>query len=155
MFDELTIQDARPILWLKRLFVFVIVLLLVIGAVSSHRAYFQVRSLELNAPHSLSAGSVVMMSVVGSGRTMMDADVDLVQGTHSERLLHLHFTGNEFAFFNPRTQHGSGSVVLTSETLSKFQPGPARLRAVATGREQWTRLPPPTVREMEVEIQNQ
>ena len=103
MFDELTIQDARPILWLKRLFVFVIVLLLVIGAVSSHRAYFQVRSLELNAPQSLSAGSVVMMSVVGSGRTMMDADVDLVQGTHSERLLHLHLTGNELAFFNPRT----------------------------------------------------
>ena len=155
MFDELTIQDARPILWLKRLFVFVIVLLLVIGAVSSHRAYFQVRSLELNAPHALSAGSVVKTSVVGSGRTMMDVDVDLIQGTHSERLLHLHLTGNELAFFNPRTQHGSESVVLTLETLSKFQPGPARLRAVATGREQWTRLPPPTVREMEVEIQNQ
>ena len=155
MFDELTIHEARPILWLKRLFVFVIVLLLVIGAVSSHRAYFQVRSLELNAPQSLSAGSVVKMSVVGSGRTMLDVDVDLIQGTHSERLLHVHLTGNELAFFNPRTQHGSDSVVLTSETLSKFEPGPARLHAVATGREQWTRLPPPTVREMEVEIQNQ
>jgi len=59
MFDELTVHDARPILWLKRVFVFVIVALLVIGAVSSHRAYFQVRSLELNAPHTLSAGSMV------------------------------------------------------------------------------------------------
>jgi hypothetical protein len=27
MFDELTIQDARPVRWLKRLFVFVIVAL--------------------------------------------------------------------------------------------------------------------------------
>lgn len=152
MFDELTIHDARPILWLKRLFVVVIVLLLVIGAVASHRAYFQVRSLELNAPHSLTAGSIVNAAVVGSGRTQVDVEVDLIQGTHSERLMHLHLTGNELAFFDPRTQHGSDSVALTAETLSKFQSGPARLRAVATGCEQWTRLPPPTVRELEVEI---
>lgn len=152
MFDELTIHDARPILWLKRLFVFVIGLLLVIGAVSSHRAYFQVRSLELTAPHTLSAGSVVNTSVVGSGRTQVDVEVDLIQGTHSERVLRLHLTGNNLAFFDPRTQHGSGSVALTSEMLSSFQPGPARLRAVATGREQWTRLPPPTVRELDVQI---
>jgi len=152
MFDELTIHDPWPILWLKRLFVFVIVLLLVIGAVSSHRAYFQVRSLELTAPHSLTAGSVVNAAVVGSGRTQVDVEVDLIQGTHSERLMHLHLTGNKLAFFDPRTQHGSDSVALTAETLSNFQPGPARLRAVATGCEQWTRLPPPTVRELEVEI---
>ncbi|HEU4835513.1 MAG TPA: hypothetical protein VFS90_13885 [Pyrinomonadaceae bacterium] len=152
MFDELTLHDARPILWLKRLFVFVIVALLLIGAVSSHRAYFQVRSLELNAPHSLDVGSVVNASVIGSGRTQVDVDVELIQGTHSELLMHLHLTGNELAFFDPRTQQGSDSVVLTSETISRFQPGAARLRAVATGREQWTRLPPPTVREMDVEI---
>ena len=153
MFDELTIHDARPILWLKRLFVFVIVALLVIGAVSSHRAYFQVRSLELNAPQLLAAGSVVNASVVGSGRTQVDVDVELIQGTHSERLMHLHLTGNNLAFFDPRPQHRSDNVVLSSETLSRFQPGPARLRAVATGREQWTRLPPPTVREVEVVLQ--
>ncbi|HKG48248.1 MAG TPA: hypothetical protein VKB02_16040 [Pyrinomonadaceae bacterium] len=152
MFDALTIPDAWPILWLKRVFMFVIVVLLVIGAVSSHRAYFQVRSLELSAPQELSVGSVVKTSVVGSGRTMVDVEVDLIQGTHAERLLKLHLTGNELAFFDPRTEHASGSVVLTTETLSKFQPGPARLRAIATGREQWTRLPPPTVREMEVKI---
>ncbi|HKG61485.1 MAG TPA: hypothetical protein VKB05_17125 [Pyrinomonadaceae bacterium] len=152
MFDELTIQDARPLLWLKRVFVFVIVALLVIGAVSSHRAYFQVRSLELRAPRVLSVGSIVNASVVGSGRTMVDVEVDLIQGTHSERLMHLHLKGNGLAFFDPRTQNGSGRFVLTSETLSTFQPGPARLRAVATGREQWTRLPPPTVREVDVEI---
>lgn len=152
MFDELTIHDARPILWMKRAFVFVIVLLLVIGAVSSHRAYFQVRSLELSAPRTLTAGTVVNMSVVGSGRTQVDVEVDLIQGTHSERIQHLHLTGNNLAFFDPRPQHGSDSLVLTSEMLSRFQPGAARLRAIATGREQWTRLPPPTVREMEVEI---
>ena len=85
-------------------------------------------------------------------RTQVDVEVDLIQGTHSERLMHLHLTGNNLAFFDPRQQHGSDSVALTAETLSTFQPGPARLRAVATGREQWTRLPPPTVREIDVEI---
>ena len=88
MFDELSIRDTRPIRLLKRLFVFVIVALLVIGAVSSHRAYFQVRGLELTAPHVLSAGSIVNASVVGSGRTQVDVEVDLIQGTHSERLMH-------------------------------------------------------------------
>ncbi|HSL55586.1 MAG TPA: hypothetical protein VK868_14380 [Pyrinomonadaceae bacterium] len=152
MFEQLTIQDARPILWLKRLFVFVIVAFLVIGAVSAHRAYFQVRSLELNAPRVLSVGSIVNASAVGSGRTKVDVDVELIQGAHSERLLHLHLSGNELAFFDPRPRYGSESVVLTSEILSKFQPGAARLRAVGIGRPQWGRLPPPTVREMEVEI---
>ena len=153
MFDELTIQDARPILWLKRVFVSVIVLLLVIGVVSSHRAYFQVRSLELSAPQVLSAGSVVNAAVVGSGRTQVDVDVDLIQGAHSERLLHIHLTGNDLAFFDPRPRYGSDAVVLTSQTLSKFQSGAARLRAVGTGRPQWGRLPPPTVREMEVVLE--
>ena len=152
MFESLTIHEARPIVWLKRVFVFVIVALLAIGAVSSYRAYVQVRSLELGAPRLVSAGSVVTTEVVSSGRTTVDVEVDLIQGTHSELLFKLHLPGNELAFFDPRTQHAFDSVTLTAETLSKFQPGAARLRSIATGRHQWMRLPPPTVRELEVEI---
>ena len=152
MFESLTIHEARSIVWLKRVFRFVIVVFLAIGAVSSHRAYFQVRSLELKAPYSLSVGSTVETAVVSSGRTPVDVDVDLIQGTHSERLFHLRVPGSEVAFFDPRSRHGSESFTVTSEVLSKFQPGAARLRSVATGRPQWMRLPPPTVREMDVEI---
>ena len=152
MFETQTIPEARPIVWIKRFFVFVIVALLAIGAVSSHRAYIQVRSLELNAPHLLSAGAVVETAVVSSGRTTVDVDVDLIQGTHKERLFTLRVRGNELGFFDPRTQHGSQSVTLTADVLAKFQPGAARLRSVATGREQWMRLPPPTVRELDVEV---
>ncbi len=155
MFDSLTIKDARPILWLKRAFVAVIVALLAIGMVSSHRAYFQVRSLELNAPDHLTDGSIVQSSVVSSGRTACDVVVELIQGTHSESLLKLHLSGNELGFFDPRTQHATDSVKLTAEILSKFKPGTARLRSVATGRHQWFRLPPPTVRELDVVIQKQ
>ena len=155
MFDTLTIRDARPILWLKRAFLAVIVALLAIGMVSSHRAYFQVRSLELNAPHLLTSGSVVQTSVVSSGRTTVDVEVELIQSTHSEKLLKLQLRGNELGFFDPRSRHDSDSVTLTPEILSQFQPGAARLRSVATGRHQWFRLPPPTVRELDVLIQKQ
>jgi hypothetical protein len=154
MFESLTIPEARPIVWLKRLFTLVIVLLLAIGLVSSYRAYVQVRSLELSAPGVLSEGSVVETSVVTSGRTMADVEVDLIQGSHSERLLRLHLPGNELGIFDPRTRHASETVTVTRETLSKFQSGSARLRSVATGRPQWMRLPPPTVREIEVTLQD-
>jgi len=152
MFDSLTIQDAKPIMWLKRVFAFVIVALLAIGMVSSYRAYFQVRDLELSASAVLSAGSIVQTSVVSSGRTTVDVEVQLVQGAYSERLLDLQVRGNELGFLDPRTRQGSESSTLTQQTLSHFQPGRARLRAVATGRHQWFRLPPPTVRELDVEI---
>src|ERR1044072_5449518 len=155
MFDSLTISDARSILWLKRVFVVVIVVFLAIGMVSAHRAYFQIRSLELTAPDLLSDGSVCEASVVSSGRTMCDVTIQLIQGAHSEKILQLHVNGNELGFFDPRAQHGSASGILTRETLSSFQPGSARLRAVAIGRHQWFRLPPPTVHELDVVIVKQ
>ena len=154
MFDSLTIKDARPIVWLKRSIVAVFVLLLLIGAVSSHRAYFQVRSLEVQAPQLLTAGSIVEVAVVCSGRNMVDVEAELIQGDHSEALVNFRVPGNNLAFFDPRAQHASQTAMLTNETLMSFEPGSARLRVVATGRPQWGRRPPPTVRELDVTIQS-
>lgn len=152
MFDSPAIKDARPIAWLKRFMVAVIVALLVIGAVSSHRAYFQVRSLDVKSPQVLTSGSVVEVAVVSSGRAMVDVKGQLIQGERSESLFNLHVPGNELGFFDPRAQHASQTAVLTQEKLMWFQPGAARLRVVATGRPQWGRLPPPTIRELDVSI---
>ena len=153
MFDSLTVNDARPIVWMKRSFVAIVTALLAIGAVSTYRALVQVRSLDLKAPQLLAAGSVVEVAVVSSGRTTIDVDVELIQNDHSEKLFRLHLLGNELAFFDPRPRNGSQSAPITPETLAHFEPGPARLRATAIGREQFTRLPPPTVREIDVQIQ--
>ena len=153
MFDTLTIKDARPIAWLKRAIVAVFAALLVIGGVSAHRAYFQVRSLEVKAPQSLVDGSVVEVTVVCSGRNRVDVQAELIQGEHSGALLNFRVPGNDLAFFDPRAQHATQTTVLTNETLSRFQPGAAILRVVATGRPQWGRRPPPTVRELAVTIQ--
>ena len=112
MFDGLVIRDAWPIAWMKRLFVFVVGALLLIGAVASHRAYFQVRALELKSPQVLTIGSPVEVAVTGSGRTLIDVEVQLIQGEHSEVLFNVRVPGNELAFFDPRAQHASQSTVL-------------------------------------------
>ena len=152
MFDALTIKDARPIAWLKRAIVGVFVALLVIGAISAHRAYFQVRSLEVKAPQLLTDGSVIEVAVVCSGRNKVDVQAELVQGDHSGALLNFRVPGNNLAFFDPRAQHATQTAVLNSDTLKSFHPGAAILRVVATGRPQWGRRPPPTVRELAVTI---
>jgi hypothetical protein len=152
MFDSLTIKEARPIAWLKRAMIATILALLVIGAVSSHRAYFQVRSLDVKAPQLLAEGSVVEVATVCSGRNRVDVEAELIQGQHAEALFNFQVPGNYLAFFDPRPQHASQTAVLNHETLTRFQPGAAVLRVVATGRPQWGRRPPPTVRELNVTI---
>jgi len=152
MFDTLKIKDARPIAWMKRGMVATIVVLLVIGAVSSHRAYFQVRSLEVKAPEQLIDGSLIEVATVCSGRNWVDVEGKLVQGEHSEMLFNFRVPGNELAFFDPRAQRLTYVATIHTENLMNFEPGVARLRVVATGRPEWGRVPPPTVRELDVTI---
>ena len=153
MFDSLTIQDARPVALLKKSALILLALFLITGIVSGYRAYYQVRGLELQlAGPVLSNGSVIQIAVVGSGRTTIDVQLELRQGTHSETLAMQRVPGNEWAFFDPRPTRGSQKVVVTPEQLARFTTGAATVRATATGRPQWTRLPPPTVRELAVEI---
>ena len=82
MFDSLTIKDARPIAWMKRAMVAVVVALLVIGAVSAHRAYFQVRSLDVKSPELLTPGATIDVAAVCSGRNRVDIETQLIQGEH-------------------------------------------------------------------------
>ena len=131
MFDSLSIKDARPIAWMKRAMVAVVVALLVIRPVSAHRAYFQVRSLDLKSPELLTPGATIDVMAVCSGRNRVDIETQLIQGGHSETLFNFQVPGNNLAFFDPRPQHATRTIALTSETLAAFQPGAARLRVVA------------------------
>lgn len=154
MFDNLTVKDPRPIVWLKRVLAFLLVCFLIIGIISSHRAYFQVRSLELHSERELRAGSVIETTVVSSGRTYVDVQLELRQGIQTETLGTLRVLGNEYGFFDPRTQTGTLKVVVTPEMRARFHAGVAELRATAFGHSQWMRVPPPVVRELEVSIQD-
>jgi len=152
MFETEPIPEARPIAILKKVFVMLVVALLAIGAVSSYRADVQVRSVELNANRELATNSNIGVSVVTSGRTQVDVQVELLQGSRSQKLFTFHVPGNELGFFDPRPQHASRSTVLTKDQLAGFEPGAATLRATAIGRHQWMWLPPPTKSEVGVEI---
>ncbi len=153
MFDSLSFQDARPIAYLKKAILVFLAVFLIIGMVSTHRAYVQVRSLKLHTDPILHSGSDIQTTVVSSGRTPVDVQVELIQGTHSEMVGVQHVPKNNLAFFDPRTREASQTVVLSPELLARYQSGTAQVRATAIGRMQWTRTPPPVVRELSIEIQ--
>jgi hypothetical protein len=156
MFDSLPSQNARPIALMRRAVLILLALCFVTALSSGYRAYYQVRGVELQlAEPTLRDGSVIHVAVAGSGRTTIDVRVELIQGGRSETLAVQHVRGNDWASFDPRPREASQSVVLTSEQLARFLPGPATVRATATGRPQWLRLPPPTVREAAVDIQRE
>lgn len=153
MFESLAKRESRPVAVLKRAALAVLALCVVTAVASGYRAYYQVRSLELRlSGPALREGSVIGFVVSGSGRTTIDVRVELIQGEHSETLAERRLRGNEWAAFDPRPTEAAYTVTLTPGQLARFRSGAAKVRATATGRPQWMRLPPPTVRETEVEI---
>lgn len=156
LFDSQPSENSRVAVLLKRAILAFLAVNLVIAMLSGYRAYFQVRSLELSLPErTLHSGSTIEASVVTSGRTFVDVQLEIIQGGHSEPLAAGQVPKNNFASYDPRTQRAALRVALTPELLARFEDGPARVRATATGRAQWLRVPPPEVREIIVEIRRE
>jgi hypothetical protein len=78
--------------------------------------------------------------------------VELIQSAQTETVAVFRVRDHTNASYDPRTIHAERRVTLTSEQLARFHPGPARLRAIANGRSQWLRVPPPVIREQSVQI---
>ena len=153
MFDSIGGRESRARALLKKALLVLLVLGAATAAASGYRAYYQVRGLELHAAGpALREGSVIRVGVTGSGRTTIDVRVELIQDGRAETLAVRRLPGNQWASFDPRPTSASHDVALTPEHLARFRDGAATLRATATGRPQWTRLPPPTVRELPVEV---
>ena len=156
MFDSLSFPDARPIAFLKRAVQVLFVVCFVTAMTSGYRAYYQVYRLDLELTEPvLRGGSVIQTSVVGSGRTPIDVRVELIQDGRARTLAVQRMPDNDWAAFDPRPQRASQTVVLSPEVMAGFPTGAAKVRATATGRPQWLRLPPPLVREAEVEIRQE
>jgi hypothetical protein len=170
MFQSLPNQRPFALVLLKRLCLVVLSAFLVIGLISAYRAWYQVHSLNLrltcfnghvtryldgrrdDTPCRVMNGSGFEADLVSYARTHIDVRLELVQGTNAQTLTFGTLPGNQWGFWDPRTRQRSFKTVLTDEVLNHFQPGRAKLRATATGRHQWMRLPPPVVREMTVEL---
>ena len=144
--------DPRWLTLLKRILLLIVAVHLVIGLISTYRAYFQIHSLELKSGNNLQSGSTINAKVVTYGRSFADVRLEIIQNGKVVNLHEEHVPANEFGFYDPRTQTASFSVVITPQMLEQLHQGSAVLRATAVGRHQWMRLPPPVVREVEVTI---
>jgi hypothetical protein len=152
MFDSVS-RKTRARTLLKGTLAVLLVAYLSIGLMAAYRAWFQVKSLDLKTDSSiLKPGSAIQTTLVSYARTTIDVRVELIQEAHAETIATIHLRGNEWAFFDPRSRQASQSTVVNADLLSRFDRGTAKLRATAVGREQWTRLPPPVVRELTLEI---
>ena len=152
MFETRAIPEARPLTLLRRGTIVFVVVFLIIGAMSTYRAWVQVRHLELRSDPVLRTGSVVKTDVTSSARNGIAVRLELVQGAHSETLDLLKLRGNELGFFDPRSKQAGQRITVTASHLASFEPGEALLRATGTGGPEWGRTPPPVVREMKVLI---
>ena len=125
---------------------------IVIALISGHRAIWQVQKLELRAAEGpLKPGSRIAVETRSSARATVDVTLELAQGARTETLAVQRIPGNR-PTFNPRWRRGALSYTVTPAIIETFRPGPATVRAIATGRSQWFRIPPPEVRERTVTI---
>ena len=137
----------------KRAVLWFILLQLPIGALSSYRAWVQIKELTLSTTSSmLTPGVIVRSNLVSWARVESDARIEIVQGKRVTMLGEVYLPRNYEPVFDPRPKSGSVQVTITPAMLDGFEPGTATLRATAVGRHQWLRVPPPTVREQPVTI---
>jgi len=153
MFQTRTIPETRAIVLLRRGFKIIVSVYLVIGTISAYRAFYQVRSLDLQGHDVVYNGSAITTDVVSYARGPVRVRLELVQNGKSVTIASQLVRGNEWGLFDPRTQHGSQTTSVTDDVLNQFGDGTAVIRATATGVPQWGRLPPPLVRERVVTIQ--
>ena len=103
LFAELASPETRGLVFLKRAFLAVIVFHLLIGLVSSYRAWFQIHSVNLKASENvIHEGSIMQTSVVSYGRTSVDVTMELIQGGSVVALDQQRVRPNEFGFYDPR-----------------------------------------------------
>ncbi|HKO42916.1 MAG TPA: hypothetical protein VJU84_06490 [Pyrinomonadaceae bacterium] len=153
MFEAPAIKTARPLLLLRKICLGLVAAYLVIGLTAGYRAYHQIKSVDLGTPATLRAGTLIETFVVTYGRTFVDVRLELIQEQQTETVSTHRIPNNEWAFMDPRIRRVSNTSVLTEDVIKKFQPGPATLRATATGLPQLGHVPPPMMRELVVEIQ--
>lgn len=144
---------ARLLRVFKRVAIIVVLLYAAVAAWSVYRAWVQVRTLELRVvSDNVRPGIPALVEVVTSGVTVVDVKLELVQGPHAETVATLRIVPARQPFFNPRIRQGTMMPSFTPEFLAHFQPGPAIVRATATGRRKWLMTPGPVVRDVPVVI---
>ena len=147
-------EQPKSMMILKWIILPLLVLHVVLALWSGYRAIVQVYSVDVSvAEPVIRAGSPVRYTAVGSGRVTVTLHLELLQDSLKQpigqQILNTYTTPS----YDPRPIRGGATVSVTPDMLARFARGPATIRATATGRAQWLRTPPPTVREIPVVIE--
>ena len=135
--------------YLRRFTLAVVAVWTPLALFSGYRALVQVYSLDVRVtPARLTAGAQVVANISASGRTHVDVVVELLQDGRVDTLGTSLVTSNRTASVDPRPRKERLVVELTAADLQRIHPGVVTLRVTARGRPQWTRTPPPTIREI-------
>jgi hypothetical protein len=114
----------------------------VIFPLSGYRAWVQIRDVKL-AVETDSARATIETS----GRIPIDVSIELIQGDHEKLLDAQTIPSNREAIYDPRPRRATIVIPLTRGATSGFDDGPASIKVTARGRQQFTRMPPPVIRE--------
>jgi hypothetical protein len=145
--------EPRSTVLIRRSILAILLVLMPLFAISSYRAYVQIKSFDLAVPDSLLRdGGRIDAHVVSWARTFVQLRIELIQGHRVDTLAIKEVPRNWDPVFDFRPRRDSLTVTLTPQMLERFQPGPALVRAAARGSMQWLREPPPQVRERAVLI---
>jgi len=118
-----------------------------------YRAIVQVYDVDIELQSAvIGPGSPIAVRLVTSGRNFVDARLELVQAGRVDTLGTLQVRSNGVASMDPRPQRAVLETTIPADIFARFIPGNASIRAVAEGRSQWLRVPPPEVRERNVHL---
>ena len=152
-FDDRLSQEWIGFTILRRVTIAFLVVHFSLSTVSGYRAIVQVYDVDIELPApALRPGSPVAVRVVTSGRNPVDARLELVQAGRADTIATLRVRANSGAFQDPRPQRAVLRAMIPPDVFQHFTPGEASLRAVAEGRSQWLRIPPPEVRQRPIAL---
>ena len=146
-------RESRVVGWVLRVCIGAACIHMLFFTWSIIRRYWQVMRIDLTASSpTLAPGSAIHFDVITSGETNNRILLELVQGTHAERLLELRGRVNALSAYDPRVFEYLRTVTLTSAQLAPFAPGPATVRLTGFGGQKLLHVPAPRVRVLRVTI---
>lgn len=153
MFDNRLSQEWKGFVILRRTIIAAAIVHFSLAAASGYRAIVQIYDVTVESPAVIHPGSPMIVHASTSGRTHVDVRVDLIQGGRTETISNTVVPSNDAFFYDPRAKGVAINVIVPSDILSRFAAGKATIRAVATGRSQFLRTPPPTVEVLQTRLE--
>lgn len=153
LFDHRLSEEWIGFTILRRVIIAAAIVHFSLAAVSGYRAIVQVYRVAIESSSlNLTTGSPVTARIVTSGRTFVNAKLELIQRGQAATIASVLVRENDFFFYDPRPHREAFVALVPRDVFTRFKPGTAVLRLTAAGRSQLLRVPPPKVQEMQIHL---